>query len=77
MDYYIYWIVGRRIYGGSDSTERFGFAARIVDGDAESWQREWGDLASRVEDRGRAALGSGEVAGARAAYSRARTLPQN
>ena len=76
MDYYLSWIVGRRIYGGSDATECFDAAARIVDGDAESWQREWGVLAPRVEDRAHTALGSGDVAGARAAYLRACTYYQ-
>ena len=42
MDCYLSWIVGRRIYDGSDPTECFDVAARIEDGDAQSWQREWG-----------------------------------
>ena len=73
MDYYLSWIVGRQIYGGSGAGECFDVAARIVNGDAESWQREWGPLAHRVEDQARMALSGEDVAGARAAYLRACT----
>jgi pimeloyl-ACP methyl ester carboxylesterase len=71
MDYYLSWLVGRQIYDGSEATECFDVAGRIEDGDAESWQREWGTLAHRVEDQARMALSSGDVAGARALYLRA------
>jgi hypothetical protein len=55
MDYYLSWLVGRQIYDGSEAIECFDVAGRIEDGDAESWQREWGTLAHRVEDQARMA----------------------
>lgn len=73
MDYYLSWILGRKIYDGSDEGECFDVAARIVDGDAESWQSEWSNLAPRLEERAHMALSGGRVAGARAAYLRACT----
>jgi dienelactone hydrolase len=71
MDYYLSWIMGRQIYDGSDDRECLETAARIVNGDAESWQRAWSDLAQRVEDLARAAHARGDAAEARAAYLRA------
>jgi pimeloyl-ACP methyl ester carboxylesterase len=73
MDYYFSWILGREIYDGSQPTECFDTAARIVNGEAASWQRGWANLAPRVEDRAYSALGRGDVAGARAAYLQACT----
>ena len=73
MDYYLSWVLGRQIYDGSDAGECFDVAARIVNGAAESWKREWANLAPRVEVRAHTALSSGDVAGARAAYLRACT----
>ena len=73
MDFYFSWILGRRIYAGSDEGECFDVAARIINGDAESWQREWANLAPRVEDRAHTALSGGDFVGARAAYLRACT----
>ncbi len=51
MDYYLSWVLGRQIYDGSDAGECFDVAARIVNGAAESWKREWANLAPRVEVR--------------------------
>jgi len=73
MDYYLSWILGRRVYDGSDPGECYEVAARIEDGDARSWQREWSILARRVEERARTALANGDPAEARAAYLRACT----
>jgi hypothetical protein len=73
MYYYLAWILGRQIFDGSDEGECFDVAARIVDGDAESWQRGWAALAPRVEERAHTALGSGDVTVAQAAYLRACT----
>jgi hypothetical protein len=41
MDYYLTWIMGREVYNGSDPAECMETAARIKDGDAESWYTEW------------------------------------
>jgi hypothetical protein len=73
MDYYLSWIVGRQIYGGSDTGECMETAARIQNGDAESWQRAWIDLAGRVEEQALAARARQDGAATRAAYLRACT----
>lgn len=73
MDYYFAWIVGRQIYAGSDETECFAAAERIVDGDAQSWQAEWMRLAEQVMTEAEDALRSGDREEARNAYLRAST----
>ncbi len=49
MDYYLSWIMGCQIYGGSEAGECLAAAAQVVDGDAQSWQSAWRSLAERVE----------------------------
>jgi hypothetical protein len=73
MDYYLAWIVGRALYEGSDPVECFDVAARIINGDAASWQREWLALAQRVEAQAQTALNRGELEAARRLYLRACT----
>jgi alpha-beta hydrolase superfamily lysophospholipase len=73
MDYYLSWIMGRQIYEGSDEGECFETAARIVNGNTESWQREWLSLAERVEAEAQTALDQGDTAKARTTYLRACT----
>lgn len=73
MDYYFSWIRGRQIYDGSEADECLDVAARIVDGDAASWQSAWRTLAERVEGQAQTALSRGDVHGARTAYLRACT----
>lgn len=73
MDYYLSWIVGRQIYGGSDETECLDTAARIVDGDAQSWQDEWVPLAEEVKGEADHAVDGGDSEQARHAYLRACT----
>lgn len=73
MDYYFSWVVGRKIYDGSDEEECFATAARIVDGDAQSWQAEWQRLAEEVKAEAERALRSGDRERARNAYLRACT----
>lgn len=73
MDYYFSWILGRQIYQGSAAEECYAVAARIVDGDAASWQTEWRGFAERVEEQAQAAHRRGEGDAARAAYLRACT----
>jgi pimeloyl-ACP methyl ester carboxylesterase len=70
MDYYFSWILGRQIYGGSDSGECFDVAARITNGDPGSWQREWVTLAKRVEAHAESARQHGDVEEAYSAYLR-------
>ena len=73
MDFYLIWVMGREVYGGADSEECLATAARIIDGDPDSWQREWAKLAKRVEAEAQAALEQGDKALARDAYLRACT----
>jgi pimeloyl-ACP methyl ester carboxylesterase len=73
MDYYLAWIVGRELYGGSRADECLAAAARIQNGDPVAWHREWQALAERVEAEARAALADGDRERARGAYLRAST----
>lgn len=73
MDYYFSWIVGREIYSGSYEGECYKVAARIEDGDPDSWQREWPKLAKRVEKQAETARKGGDLEEARSAYLRACT----
>ncbi len=73
MDYYFAWIVGRHIYDGSKVEECFDVASRIIDGDLESWQREWVKLAKHIEKQGSQALDRGNFKSAREFYLRACT----
>jgi pimeloyl-ACP methyl ester carboxylesterase len=73
MDYYLSWVMGRQIYDGSATNECLETAARIMNGDATSWQRAWLDLAQRVEDHAKSCDANGAVVEARNAYLRACT----
>jgi pimeloyl-ACP methyl ester carboxylesterase len=73
MDYYLSWVMGRQIYDGSAADECLETAARIVNGDAASWQRAWLDLARRVEEHAKSCHADGAVVEARSAYLRACT----
>lgn len=73
MDYYLGWIMGREIYGGSRSDECLGAAASIQDGDPVSWQTEWRRLAEQVEAQALAAQAAGDRDAARSAFLRACT----
>ncbi len=61
------------IYGGSDFGECFTTAARIREGDAVSWWREWLATADRVFAIAEASLAGGHRVSAREAYLRACT----
>jgi pimeloyl-ACP methyl ester carboxylesterase len=73
MDYYLSWILGREIYDGSDREECLSTAQRITNADAESWNREWTALATRVQVQAERALKNGERETARKAFLRAST----
>lgn len=60
MDYYLSWVMGREIYAGSRADECLATAARIDNGDAQSWQREWLALAQQVEGEAQRALQQGQ-----------------
>src|SRR5512146_684059 len=71
MDYYLSWIIGRQVFDGSDREECLAASACMVDGDPVSWQREWLELARRVESAAQTAAGQGDAETARKAYLRA------
>ena len=73
MDYYLFWILGREIYDGSNREECLSTAARISNADAESWHREWSTLAEKVQHEAEDALQSDETEAARKAFLRACT----
>jgi pimeloyl-ACP methyl ester carboxylesterase len=73
MDFYLSWIIGRHVFEGSDPEECMATAAKIEDGDPESWQREWRALAWQVEGEAKSAFEREERELARAAYLRACT----
>ena len=58
-------ILGSAVHGGAEIGEAFYAASRIRDGDAGDWQREWAELAGRVEARGETSLAAGHLVSAR------------
>lgn len=58
-------VLGASQNGGVEIGEAFYAASRIKDGDAASWQKEWYELAERVEKRGLKALQEGHQISAR------------
>lgn len=64
-------VLGAARNGGVEIGEAFYAASRIKDGDAASWQKEWHELARRVEARGESALRAGHVVSARTQLIRA------
>ena len=65
--------LGFMYYGGSDLGEMMATAAKIKEGDFESWFTEWDTLARRILARADASLGAGHLESARTAYLRAST----
>ena len=65
--------LGFTSYGGADIGEMMAAAARIKEGDFESWFTEWDQLAHRVRSRADASLGAGHRVSARESYLRAST----
>jgi pimeloyl-ACP methyl ester carboxylesterase len=60
-------------YGGSDIGEMMATAARIKEGDFESWFTEWDKMARRILSRADASLDAGLMESAREGYLRAST----
>lgn len=73
MDYYLSWMMGRQVVEGADESECLAVAARVVDGDPQSWQQEWPVLARRLEEQAQAAHDGGEREEARKVFLRACT----
>jgi dienelactone hydrolase len=63
--------IGHSVYGGADIGECLATAARIEEGDLESWYTEWLKTADRVRTHAEASLQSGQSVSARRAYLRA------
>lgn len=64
-------ILGAAVNQGVEIGEAFYAASQITDGDAESWQAAWYDLAGRVAARGEKALKKGHTVSAREQFLRA------
>lgn len=64
-------ILGAAVNGGVEIGEVFYAASRIKDGDAASWQQQWGELAARVAARGEKSLAAGHTTSARDQFLRA------
>lgn len=64
-------VLGSAVNGGVAVGEAFYAASKIRDGDAASWQKEWFELAERIEKRGDASLAGGHDISARQQYLRA------
>ncbi|PTN33045.1 alpha/beta hydrolase [Desulfonatronum sp. SC1] len=58
-------VLGSAVNGGVEIGEAFYAASHIEDGDAASWQREWSELAGRVQARGEKSLAAGHTVSAR------------
>lgn len=71
MEFSLALILGAAPTGGCEIGEAFVTAGRIVEGDAESWQREWIHTAALAEARGDASLAGGHEVSARRQYMRA------
>ncbi len=64
-------VLGASVNHGAGIGEAFYAASKIVDGNAASWQKEWYDLACRVEARGEESLARGHKVSAREQLQRA------
>ncbi|MFW5735551.1 MAG: alpha/beta hydrolase family protein [Oceanidesulfovibrio sp.] len=58
-------VLGATVHGGAAVGEAFYAASHIEDGDSASWQKEWSELARRVEARGEHAMEAGHRVSAR------------
>ncbi len=64
-------VLGAAVNGGVEIGEAYYAASQIKDGDAESWQNQWMQLADRVEKRGDESLSRGHEHSAARQYLRA------
>jgi len=71
MNFDTIFALGRCQYGAADAGEVLSTAARIHDGDFESWYREWSATAVRVREIADRCAGEGNTVSARSAYLRA------
>lgn len=73
FDFFFQWLAGMQSHGGVSIGEAYYAASRIREGDIESWEREWTELARRVEKRAEASEASGHRVSARESLLRAYT----
>ena len=71
MEFFFQWISGSAHHGGAEPGEIFYVASRIKDGDADSWIREWTQLADRVLARAEHSAAFHHPVSARESYLRA------
>jgi Esterase FrsA-like len=71
MEFSLALILGATMNSGCEIGEAFFTAGRITEGDAVSWQKEWVEMAKRVEVRGDRNLARGHNVSARGQYMRA------
>ncbi len=71
MDFAFQWILSAASNKGSEIGEAFYTAGKIKNGDAQSWQDEWKNMAGRVELRANRSLAAGHIVSARQQYMRA------
>ncbi|GAP12828.1 alpha/beta hydrolase family [Longilinea arvoryzae] len=70
FDFFFQWLAGTHSNGGAELGEAMFAAARIRDGDPESWYREFTALGQRVEARAAASFRQGHLISAREGYLR-------
>ncbi|MGB8212524.1 MAG: alpha/beta fold hydrolase [Anaerolineales bacterium] len=71
MDFNLMWVLGQASAGGAELGECIHVAARIKDGDTESWIAEWTEAGQRLEARAQAAEQAHHLVSARETYLRA------
>ncbi len=71
MDFAFQWLLGSIPNGGAEVGEAFYVAGNIEDGNPESWQMEWENMAIRKESRAKDALEKGHKITARENYLKA------
>ncbi|WP_031480131.1 alpha/beta hydrolase [Maridesulfovibrio frigidus] len=71
MDFAFALILGATMNHGCEIGEAFYTASNIKEGSAESWQKEWINMAKRVEKRGKESLAAGHKVSAREQFQRA------
>ncbi len=71
MEFSLALVLGATVNGGCEIGEAFVTAGRIEEGNAESWQKEWIDMAQLAEVRGDASLEKEHPISARRQYMRA------
>lgn len=71
MEFSLALILGATYNSGCEIGEAFATAGRIENGDAESWHREWLNMAKLAETRGEKSLGKGHRTSAATQFMRA------